>query len=155
MEIYCIYGVETPIERSYDYKLSSSDKRMRIPFQSDLSVDEEEGSWLHNDVYSVDGDENVHVLSSGFMCAKGWRGRTQFNPSGMATYVREYQHKQPGSLLQGRGLESTGARVNVMANIALIEDVLRVASGATGADIGGDRIFSDIMKMSKRINLKL
>jgi phospholipid:diacylglycerol acyltransferase len=54
-----------------------------------------------------------------------------------------------------RGLES-GARVNnIMENVALIEDVLRVAAGATGANIGGDKIFSDIMRISERISLRL
>ncbi|KAJ1408428.1 Lecithin:cholesterol/phospholipid:diacylglycerol acyltransferase [Sesbania bispinosa] len=154
MEIYCLYGVGIPTERSYVHKLSPSDKLNRTPFQLDSSADGEGGSWLQNGVYFVEGDESVPVVSSGFMCAKGWRGRTRFNPSGMAAYVREYQHKQPGSILKGRGLES-GARVNIMGNVSLIEDVLRVAAGATGADIGGDRIFSDIMRMSERINLRL
>ncbi|XP_027348469.1 putative phospholipid:diacylglycerol acyltransferase 2 [Abrus precatorius] len=154
MEIYCLYGVGIPTERSHAYKLFPSDKFKNIPFQIDSSAYGEEGSWLQNGVYFEDGDESVPVVSSGFMCAKGWRGRTRFNPSGMATYIREYKHKQPSSLLDGKGLES-GASSNIMGNVALIEDVLRVAAGATGADIGGDRIFSDIMWMSKRINLKL
>lgn len=102
----------------------------------------------------MDGDESVPVLSAGFMCAKGWRGRTRFNPSGIATYVREYRHKRPASLLEGRGIES-GAHVDIMGNFALIEDVMRVAAGATGLDIGGDRIHSDIIRMSERINLQL
>jgi phospholipid:diacylglycerol acyltransferase len=73
----------------------------------------------------------------------------------MATYIREYQPKQRGSVLEVRGLES-GARVNnIMENVALIEDVLRVAAGATGANIGGDKIFSDIMRISERISLRL
>jgi phospholipid:diacylglycerol acyltransferase len=88
------------------------------------------------------------------MCAKGWRGRTRFNPSGIATHIREYQHKPPASLLEGRGLES-GAHVDILGNFALIEDVLRVAAGATGAEIGGDRVYSDIFRMSDRINLPL
>lgn len=130
MEIYCLHGIGVPSERSYVYN-------------------EKDG------VYSVEGDEStVAVVSSGFMCAKGWRGRTRFNPSGMATYIREYQHKQPGSLLEWKGIDS-GAGANIMGNIALIEDVLRVAAGATGGDIGGDRIFSDIMRISERINLRL
>ena len=102
----------------------------------------------------MDGDESVPVLSAGFMCAKGWRGRTRFNPSGSPTYVREYRHRPPASLLEGRGIES-GAHVDIMGNVALIEDVLRVAAGATGEAIGGDQIHSDIMRISERINLQL
>lgn len=154
MEIYCLYGVGIPTERSYIYKLSSSDKCKSIPFRIDSSADGEAGSCLKNGVYFVDGDESVPVISAGFMCAKGWRGRTRFNPSGMATYIREYRHKPPASLLEGRGIES-GAHVDIMGNVALIEDVLRVAAGATGTEIGSDKIYSDIIRMSEKINLKL
>lgn len=153
MEIYCLYGVGT--ERSHVYNLSPSNKCKSIPFQIDTSADGGEGSCLQNGAYFVDGDRSVPVVSSGFMCAKGWHGRTRFNPSGMATYIREYQHKQPGSFREGRGLESGASASNIMGNFALVEDVLRVAAGASGADIGGDRIFSDIMRMSDRINLTL
>ncbi|KAG5248063.1 lecithin:cholesterol acyltransferase family protein [Salix suchowensis] len=140
LEIYCSYGVGIPTERSYVYKLSPNDRCRSIPFRIDSSVD---------------GDETtVPVISAGFMCAKGWRGRTRFNPSGIATFIREYRHKPPASLLEGRGLES-GAHVDIMGNFALIEDVLRVAAGATGAEIGGDRVHSDIFRMSDRINLRL
>ncbi|KAM6550088.1 hypothetical protein CsatB_021764 [Cannabis sativa] len=155
MEIYSLYGVGIPTERSYIYKMSPSSKCKSIPFRIDSSVNGQgDNSCLKSGVYFVDGDESVPVLSAGFMCAKGWRGKTRFNPSGSATYLREYRHKAPSSLLQGRGLES-GAHVDIMGNVALIEDVLRVAAGASGRDIGGDRIYSDIMKMSERINLQL
>ena len=154
IEIYCSYGVGIPTERSYIYKLSPNDKCKSIPFRIDSSVDGDEDSCLRGGVYLTDGDETVPVISAGFMCAKGWRGRTRFNPSGIATHIREYQHKPPASLLEGRGLES-GAHVDILGNFALIEDVLRVAAGATGAEIGGDRVYSDIFRMSDRINLRL
>ncbi|PON39580.1 Lecithin:cholesterol/phospholipid:diacylglycerol acyltransferase [Trema orientale] len=154
MEIYSLYGVGIPTERSYVYKMSPSGKCNSIPFRIDSSVDGEADSCLKSGVYFVDGDESVPVLSAGFMCAKGWRGRTRFNPSGIATYIREYRHKPPASLLEGRGMES-GAHVDIMGNVALIEDVMRVAAGATGEDIGGDRIHSDIIRMSTRIDLQL
>lgn len=83
----------------------------------------------------------------GFMCAKGWKGRTQFNPSGIKTQIWEYRHKAPSSLLEGRGVQS-GAHVDIMGNVALIKDVLRVAAG-------GDRIYSDIMRMSEKIRIRL
>lgn len=154
MEIYCLYGAGVATERSYVYKLSPSDKCKSIPFQIDTSADGSSNGCLKGGVYFVDGDETVPVLTAGFMCAKGWQGKTRFNPSGIATYTREYKHKPPMSLLEGRGLES-GAHVDIMGNVALIEDVVRVAAGATGAELGGDKIHSDIMRMSERINIKL
>ncbi|XAR59686.1 Diacylglycerol O-acyltransferase [Bertholletia excelsa] len=155
MEIYCLYGVGIPTERSYVYKVSPSDRCRIIPFQIDSSADgTDDGGCLKGGVHFVDGDESIPVLSAGFMCAKGWRGRTRFNPSGIATFIREHRHKPPASILEGRGQES-GAHVDIMGNVALIEDVLRVAAGDTGVELRGDRIYSDILRMSNRINIRL
>ncbi|GLU19259.1 hypothetical protein SLE2022_355200 [Rubroshorea leprosula] len=155
MEIYCMYGVGLPTERAYVYKLSPTAGRCKsIPYQIDSSANGEEGGCRNHGVYLSDGDESVPVLSAGFMCAKGWKGRTRFNPSSIATYTREYQPKPPDSLLEGRGVGS-GRHVDIMGNVALIEDIMRVAAGATGAEIGGDRIYSDILRMSERIKLQL
>ncbi|KAM7257702.1 hypothetical protein ACFE04_013443 [Oxalis oulophora] len=154
MEIYSMYGVGIPTERAYVYKLTTPTD-CSIPFQIDLSADGGiEDSCLKSGVFSTNGDETVPVLSAGFMCAKGWRGKTRFNPSGIHTYLREYDHAPPVTLLEGRGTQS-GAHVDIMGNFALIEDVLRVAAGATGKDLGGDQVYSDILKWSERINLQL
>nr|GMD71299.1 putative phospholipid:diacylglycerol acyltransferase 2 [Ipomoea batatas] len=159
MEIYCLYGVGIPTERSYLYKLSPSSDRCNtnIPFQIDSSVagsDHNDRGCLRGGVHFVDGDGSVPLLSAGFVCAKPWQGTTRFNPSGIPTYIREYQHKPPSSLLEGRGTQS-GAHVDIMGNVAFIEDVLRVAAGSSGAQLGGNRVHSDIMKMSERINIRL
>ncbi|WOG92667.1 hypothetical protein DCAR_0311942 [Daucus carota subsp. sativus] len=154
VEIFSMYGVGIPTERAYVYKLSSA-AECYIPFQIDSSAEgENEESCLHGGVYSVDGDETIPVLSAGYMCAKGWRGKTRFNPSGIRTYIREYVHAPPANLLEGRGTQS-GAHVDIMGNFALIEDIIRVAAGAMGEDIGGDKVHSDIFKWSEKINLDL
>ncbi|KAG8657093.1 phospholipid:diacylglycerol acyltransferase 1 isoform X1 [Manihot esculenta] len=154
MEIYSMYGVGIPTERAYVYKLAST-AECSIPFQIDTSVTGgSENSCLKDGVFSVNGDETVPVLSAGFMCAKGWRGKTRFNPSGIRTYIREYNHAPPANLLEGRGTQS-GAHVDILGNFALIEDIIRVAAGATGEDLGGDQVHSDIFKWSEKINLQL
>ncbi|KAG9455013.1 hypothetical protein H6P81_007917 [Aristolochia fimbriata] len=156
MEIYCMYGVGIPTERAYVYKLSPSERCRSIPYRIDGSAEDDKGC-LKGGVYSVDGDQSVPALSAGLMCAKGWRGRTRFNPSGIRTYVREYRHKAPANLLEGRGWES-GAHVDIMGNVALIEDVMRVAAGAAAAaaaDVRSDKIHSDIMRMAERVGLRL
>ncbi|KAE8690437.1 putative phospholipid:diacylglycerol acyltransferase 2 [Hibiscus syriacus] len=152
MEIFSMYGVGLPTERAYVYKLSPLAERS-IPFKIDTSADDE-ATCPSDGVYSVDGDETVPVLSAGFMCAKGWRGKTRFNPSGIQTYVREYNHSPPANLLEGRGTLS-GAHVDIMGNFALIEDVIRIAAGASGKELGGDQVYSKIFNWSKKINLEL
>nr|AZM65200.1 diacylglycerol acyltransferase 1 [Vitellaria paradoxa] len=154
MEIFSLYGVGIPTERAYVYSLTPA-AECYIPFQIDTSADGgDEDSCLKDGVFIVDGDETVPVLSAGFMCAKGWRGKTRFNPSGIRTYIREYDHAPPANFLEGRGTQS-GAHVDIMGNFALIEDIIRVAAGATGEDLGGDQVFSDIFKWSDKINLQL
>ncbi|KAE9601600.1 hypothetical protein Lal_00040703 [Lupinus albus] len=153
MEIYSMYGVGIPTERAYVYKFNPQSE-CNIPFQIDTSADGVNDSCLKGGVYSVDGDETIPVLSAGFMCSKAWRGKTRFNPSGIRTYNREYDHAPPANLLEGRGTQS-GAHVDILGNFALIEDVIRVAAGASGEDLGGDRVHSDIFKWSEKINLKL
>ncbi|AED91921.1 unnamed protein product [Arabidopsis thaliana] len=154
MEIYSLYGVGIPTERAYVYKLNQSPDSC-IPFQIFTSAHEEdEDSCLKAGVYNVDGDETVPVLSAGYMCAKAWRGKTRFNPSGIKTYIREYNHSPPANLLEGRGTQS-GAHVDIMGNFALIEDIMRVAAGGNGSDIGHDQVHSGIFEWSERIDLKL
>ncbi|KVH94029.1 Lecithin:cholesterol/phospholipid:diacylglycerol acyltransferase [Cynara cardunculus var. scolymus] len=154
MEIFSMYGVGLPTERSYIYKFSPT-AECHIPFQIDTSAEGgNDEDCLRAGVYSVDGDETVPVLSAGFMCAKGWRGKTRFNPSGIKTYIREYDHAPPATLLEGRGTQS-GNHVDIMGNFALIEDIIRVAAGATGNDLGGDQVYSDVFKWSERIKLRL
>nr|XP_043623365.1 phospholipid:diacylglycerol acyltransferase 1-like [Erigeron canadensis]XP_043623366.1 phospholipid:diacylglycerol acyltransferase 1-like [Erigeron canadensis] len=154
MEIFSMYGVGLPTERSYVYKFSPA-AECYIPFQIDTSAEGgNDHGCLRAGVYSVDGDETVPVLSAGFMCAKGWRGGTRFNPSGIKTYIREYNHAPPATLLEGRGTQS-GNHVDIMGNFALIEDIIRVAAGATGNELGGDQVYSDIFKWSERIKLQL
>ncbi|XVE88653.1 hypothetical protein DITRI_Ditri19aG0086700 [Diplodiscus trichospermus] len=152
MEIFSLYGVGLPTERAYVYKFSPG-AECHIPFQIDISADDED-TCLKDGVYSVDGDETVPVLSAGFMCAKGWRGKTRFNPSGIRTYIREYSHSPPTNLLEGRGTLS-GGHVDIMGNFALMEDVIRVAAGASGEELGGDQVHSNIFKWSEKINLQL
>ncbi|GAB4838008.1 Phospholipid:diacylglycerol acyltransferase 1 [Ancistrocladus abbreviatus] len=154
MEIFSLYGVGIPTERAYVYELNSGTD-CYIPFQIATSANGgHEDSCLKGGVYCSDGDETVPVLSAGYMCAKGWRGKTRFNPSGIRTYIREYDHAPPANLLEGRGTQS-GAHVDIMGNFALIEDIIRVAAGATGDDLGGDQAYSDIFKWSEKIKLKL
>ncbi|XP_014510547.1 phospholipid:diacylglycerol acyltransferase 1 isoform X1 [Vigna radiata var. radiata] len=154
MEIYSMYGVGIPTERAYVYKLTPQSE-CYIPFQIDTSANGgNEYSCLRDGVYSSDGDETVPVLSAGFMCAKGWRGRTRFNPSGIRTFIREYDHAPPANLLEGRGTQS-GAHVDILGNFALLEDIIRVAAGASGEDLGGDRVHSEIFKWSEKIILDL
>lgn len=153
-EHYCLYGVGIPTERSYIYKVSPSTDNCYIPFRIDTAADGDSEGCLKGGVQFVDGDETVPVLSAGYLCHTPWKGKTKFNPGGSPSYVREYKHAPPANLLEGRGTQS-GSHVDIMGNFALIEDILRVAAGWTGEQIGGERLYSDLPKWSDRIKLNL
>ncbi|GJS85268.1 phospholipid:diacylglycerol acyltransferase 1-like protein [Tanacetum coccineum] len=71
MEIFSMYGVGLPTERSYVYK-SSLAAEGYIPLRIDTSAEGgNDQGFLWADEYSIDGDEMVPVLSAGYMCAKG------------------------------------------------------------------------------------
>jgi phospholipid:diacylglycerol acyltransferase len=154
METFCLYGIGIPTERSYIYKVSPSTDSCNIPFRIDTSADGDSEGCLKGGVQFVDGDETVPALSAGYMCYKPWKGKTRFNPANSSSYVREYNHAPPANLLEGRGTQS-GSHVDIMGNFALIEDILRVASGCSGEEIGGDRLYSDLPTWSERIKLVL
>ncbi|GJP62660.1 hypothetical protein CLOP_g19694 [Closterium sp. NIES-67] len=157
MEIFCAYGTGLLTERAYVYRLSPSNDTCLIPFRIDTSANGppgQAGDCLWEGAYFTDGDETAPVLSMGLPCAKLWRGRTRFNPSGSRAFLREYEHRPSTGLLAGRSTQS-GSHVDIMGNFALIEDILRVAAGATGAEIGGDQIYSDILHWAERVNIKL
>ena len=42
-----------------------------------------------------------------------------------------------------------------MGNFALIEDVIRVVGGASGEELGGDQVYSNIFNWSEKIKLQL
>ncbi|KAL3699140.1 hypothetical protein R1sor_017162 [Riccia sorocarpa] len=154
VEIYCMYGVGILTERSYIYKLSPSSDSCYIPFRIDSSAEGESEGCLKGGVHFVNGDETVPALSAGYMCQKGWRGKTRYNPHGLKTFVREFNHAPPSNLLEGRGTQS-GSHVDIMGNFALIEDVLRAAAGASGEEIGGDRTYSEIAQWSENVRVEL
>ncbi|CAI5505968.1 unnamed protein product [Closterium sp. Naga37s-1] len=157
MEVYCAYGTGLLTERAYVYRLSPSNDTCLIPFRIDASANGppgQAGDCLTEGAYFTDGDETAPVLSMGLPCAKLWRGRTRFNPSASPAYLREYEHRPTSGLLAGRSTQS-GSHVDIMGNFALIEDILRVAAGATGTEIGGDQIYSDILHWAERVSIKL
>ncbi|QHO15659.1 Phospholipid:diacylglycerol acyltransferase [Arachis hypogaea] len=81
----------------------------------------DEDSFLKDGVYNANWDETVPVLSA---------------------------DAAPANLLEGRGTQS-GAHVDILENFALIEDIIRVAAGASGEDLGRHRVHSDFQRVSK------
>lgn len=122
-----------------------------IPFLIDTAADVDD---LKDGVFTINGDTTMPILNTGFMSAKGWRGKIRFNPCRIPTYIREYDHALSSNLLEGRGTQS-GAHVDIMGNFALIKNIMWIVVGANEEGLGSDLVLSDIFKWSKKIELPL
>ena len=90
MKIYCFYGVGKPTERGYFYQ-EERDPSVRLNVSIDTSVTTDENVVDHG-VVMGEGDGTVNLLSTGYMCAKGWRMK-RYNPAGAAVKVFEMPHE--------------------------------------------------------------
>ncbi|GAX78751.1 hypothetical protein CEUSTIGMA_g6188.t1 [Chlamydomonas eustigma] len=175
--VYCLYGVGIPTERSYYYThsrnaLAAADaldaSSSSLPVSEEVAESQNERTagdlgtfnWrinvsvsdpstgLENGVQTTDGDLTVPLISLGAMCHKGWRSK-RLNPGGLRVVCREKPHVSSSSVRGGPG---TAHHVDIMGNTQMILDVLAVASGH-GVDLGDD-IVSDIARISSAIDFE-
>ena len=168
LKIYCLYGIGLPTERAYFYKAAGNnacngtDSNVTEcsesipnfhdpPIILDTSINDVENNVTFGVRFS-DGDASVPLLSLGYMCANGWKGRNSFNPSGIDVVTREYQHVfafQTNDPI--RGGPRSADHVDILGNIDVMEDALRVVTSFDPLLVE-TRILSDIEKMASRIN---
>lgn len=89
MKIYCFYGVGKPTERSYFYQ-EERDPLVNLNVSIDTTVTTTDGT--DHGVVLGEGDGTVNLLSTGYMCAKGWNIK-RYNPSGIPVKVYEMPHE--------------------------------------------------------------
>ena len=88
LKIYCFYGVGKDTERSYFYR-EENNPMTKIDVTIDTTVTHED---IHNGIIMGEGDGTVNLMSTGYMCAKGWHIR-RYNPSGALVKVFEMPHE--------------------------------------------------------------
>lgn len=96
-----------------------------------------------------EGDGTVNLISSGYMCNKGWKMR-RYNPSNITVKVYEMPHEP--RRYDPRGGPNTADHVDILGRQSLNDMILRVAAGK-GADIH-NHIISDIMLYSDRVPIR-
>lgn len=74
--------------RSYYYR-NVTDPTSKLKIVIDSSVNEEEGD---HGVIVGEGDGTVPLLSSGYMCSKGWKMK-RYNPAGIPIKTVEFAHE--------------------------------------------------------------
>lgn len=146
MKVYCLYGVGKDTERAYMYKAASADGQSHVPYH--IATSFSDGA-VRNGVFFGPGDGSVPLISLGYMCAKGWAGKNALNPGGAEAVVREYPHNPHP--VYPRGGENSADHVDIMGNVQLNEDILRLAAGQSLTP----SITSDIMELSEMVHSRL
>ncbi|KAK6387215.1 phospholipid:diacylglycerol acyltransferase [Exophiala oligosperma] len=154
LKIYCFYGVGKPTERSYFYKDNENPLHGNINITIDTSVSssngrlQQPGSIDHGVVFG-EGDGTVNLLSTGYMCAKGWKKIKRYNPAGVKVTTYEMPHEP--DRFSPRGGPNTGDHVDILGRSSLNDLILRVAGGK-GHDIE-EKYESRIWEISEKVQI--
>ncbi|GAP89844.1 putative phospholipid:diacylglycerol acyltransferase [Rosellinia necatrix] len=145
LKVFCFYGVGKPTERGYYYRPPDLPNltKLNITIDTGLIVDE-----IDHGVIMGEGDGTVNLLSTGYMCSKGWRMK-RYNPAGVKITVIEMPH-QP-ERFNPRGGPNTADHVDILGRQTLNELVLRVAGGK-GNEIA-DSIISNIREYADNVKI--
>ncbi|KAJ5648306.1 hypothetical protein N7490_004678 [Penicillium lividum] len=146
MKIYCFYGVGKPTERSYWYQ-EETDPLVNLNVSIDTTVTLDEN--VDHGVNMGEGDGTVNLLSTGYMCAKGWRIK-RYNPAGSKIKVFEMPHEP--DRFSPRGGPNTGMRSCRYSWPCLFERPYPPRSGGKGDDIE-ETYVSNIREYAERVKI--
>ncbi|KAI5817086.1 Lecithin:cholesterol acyltransferase-domain-containing protein [Pyronema omphalodes] len=122
MKIYCFYGVGKPTERSYFIR-PVEDPTSNLSVVIDASIN---GQGSDHGVILGEGDGTVPLMSSGYMCSKGWKLK-RYNPAGVQVKTVELLHLP--HTFDIRGGPTTADHVDILGRPELNELILRVVAG--------------------------
>lgn len=143
LKIYCFYGVGKPTERAYFYRRPEGPSSVNITIDTGLI-----NGLIDHGVIMGEGDGTVNLLSSGYMCNKGWRMK-RYNPSGAKITVVEMRHDP--ERFNPRGGPNTADHVDILGRSTLNELVLRVAAGR--GDTIFDHVVSNITEYAEKVQV--
>lgn len=154
LKIYCFYGIGKPTERAYFYKETVNPLHGNINISIDTSItslgarQQALGS-VDRGIIFGEGDGTVNLVSTGYMCSKGWKGIKRYNPGGVK--VKTYEMPHEPDRFSPRGGPNTGDHVDILGRSSLNDLILRVAGGK------GDQIEenyqSRINEISERVQI--
>ncbi|KAJ9134805.1 Lecithin [Pleurostoma richardsiae] len=145
LKIYCFYGVGKPTERGYYYRSPETPLHRNLNITIDTGFTKGE---VDHGVIMGEGDGTVNILSTGYMCNKGWQMK-RYNPAGAKVTVVEMPHEP--ERFNPRGGPNTADHVDILGRQNLNELILRVAAGR-GSSIS-DYIVSDIREYADKVGI--
>jgi phospholipid:diacylglycerol acyltransferase len=123
LKIYCFYGVGKPTERGYWYRAPDQPLLTNLNITIDTAMTE---GIIDHGVIMGEGDGTVNLMSTGYMCNRGWNMK-RYNPGGSKITVVEMPHEP--ERFNPRGGPRTADHVDILGRQNLNELVLRVAAG--------------------------
>lgn len=174
LKIYCFYGIGKETERAYYYRsdddpLSGLNVTLDTGYSS-VSAGEPTGGGgyggVDHGVVMGEGDGTVNLLSSGYMCAKGWKMK-RYNPAGVKITTFEMKHEpdrfsprggpNTGEFEQipenGRlcANERTADHVDILGRSSLNDLILQVAGGR--GELINETIHSNILEYAEKVKI--
>lgn len=144
LKVYCFYGVGKPTERAYYYRTPDTPSAsLNITIDTGLIH-----GVVDHGVILGEGDGTVNLLSSGYMCNRGWQMK-RYNPAGVKVTVVEMPHEP--ERFNPRGGPNTADHVDILGRATLNELILRVASGQ--GDTIASSVVSNISQYADRVQV--
>ncbi|KAF2244707.1 phospholipid:diacylglycerol acyltransferas-like protein [Trematosphaeria pertusa] len=144
LKIYCFYGVGKPTERAYYYK-DDTDPLSKTNVTIDTAFT---NGKIDHGVIMGEGDGTVNLLSSGYMCAKGWKIR-RYNPAGVQ--IKTVEMPDEPDRFSPRGGPNTGDHVDILGRSSLNDLILRVAGGR--GELIEESIHSNIREYAEKVKI--
>jgi len=145
LKIYCFYGVGKPTERAYYYRAPDQPLATNLNITIDTGLIEGE---VDHGVVMGEGDGTVNLLSTGYMCNRGWQMK-RYNPGKSRITVVEMPHEP--ERFNPRGGPNTADHVDILGRQNLNELVLRVAAGK--GDTITDYVVSNIREYADKVDI--
>ncbi|KAK0315683.1 phospholipid:diacylglycerol acyltransferase [Friedmanniomyces endolithicus] len=156
LKIYCFYGIDKPTERAYFYRddpassssgnnTTAGDGDPRVMIDTSHSTPD---SFVDRGVIMGEGDGTVNLLSTGYMCNKGWKMK-RYNPAGIKVTTHEMRHEP--DRFSARGGPNTGDHVDILGRSSLNDLILRIAGGQ--GDKIETKVYSDILMYADKVKI--
>jgi phospholipid:diacylglycerol acyltransferase len=160
LKIYCFYGTSNiiqmsrtklmntgigkPTERAYFYR-TDNNPLSSLNYTIDVGLTQAN---IDHGVIMGEGDGTVNLISTGYMCNKGWNMH-RYNPAGVQVKVYEMPHEP--ERFSPRGGPNTGDHVDILGRQSLNDMILRVAAGK--GDAIERNVVSDIETYAARVKI--
>ena len=145
LKIYCFYGVGKDTERAYFYR-TDADPLTKTNVTIDTAYKAQEPISADHGVVMGEGDGTVNLMSTGYMCARGWHIR-RYNPAGVKVTTYEMPHEP--DRFNPRGGPNTGDHVDILGRSGLNDLILRVAGGK--GDLIEENVESNIREYADKV----